>query len=263
MSRSRYWSNSDLADWIRGSDKPEALEWFEWEEWEEGQKLRHPFRHWIAEEALDFIQDVIHWVPDRINDVRYWFNNRFVYQTHVLSTGLAKGEWHEFDTRMLHGLFNGLVDFVEVEKALRNIRWDTDYKNKYAPWYVRHWFFRWVEWRSPQSGINHLEWEVSLGEESPHQSAKAKEVLELYYWWKKRPERDAMKESGLVALLSEYDKKYGKWHSWMVRTPVLSEAEKAEYERRSDLSNDLEQKWEDEDTEMLIRLVRLRSSVWT
>jgi hypothetical protein len=39
-SRIDYWSNSRLANWVRGENKPYALEWHKWDEWKKEQKKK-------------------------------------------------------------------------------------------------------------------------------------------------------------------------------------------------------------------------------
>ena len=83
-----YWSNSKLANCIRGRKKPEMAEMTEWARWEFEAKEAFPIRYWLAEELLDSIQSIIHWPFKRINDIRYWLNNRFVVRTHQLTSKL-------------------------------------------------------------------------------------------------------------------------------------------------------------------------------
>jgi len=59
--RKNYWSCSKLADQIRGTVKGGAKTGSGWREWEENAKQNHPIRYWIAEEALDAIQNFIWW----------------------------------------------------------------------------------------------------------------------------------------------------------------------------------------------------------
>lgn len=46
---------------------------------------------------------------------------RYVTKTHYLNTKLPKGKYHEFETRVLYGVFNAFADFIELEKGLDNI----------------------------------------------------------------------------------------------------------------------------------------------
>lgn len=42
--------------------------------------------------------------------------NRFISRIHILDTKFPKGVYYEIEDRMLHGLFNTFIDFVENEK---------------------------------------------------------------------------------------------------------------------------------------------------
>ena len=91
--RSNYWTCSKFADWLRGTAKPGAATSKGWRDWKKEAKAKHPIRYWIADEALGTLQDIWMWVPDKINDVRYYINNRWVSQTHgMFSRSLKKGQ---------------------------------------------------------------------------------------------------------------------------------------------------------------------------
>jgi hypothetical protein len=57
---SNYWSCSKFADRIRGTAKPHALGLDEWDEWTEAAKKAHPFRYWLADTALNKLQDIVY-----------------------------------------------------------------------------------------------------------------------------------------------------------------------------------------------------------
>lgn len=189
-----YWTCSKFADWIRGTTKLKCGTGKEWREWEEAAKAKYPIRWWIAEEGLDKIQDVWCYIPERINNVRYYINNRFVTRTHSLTAhprDIAPGDWRDVGNRFLPCLFNELVDFVEVEQAWSHCVWDDEARKKYSyPWW-RRWY---RQWRCPEAGIDHLKWAMTLTnkdfiqegekEEPTYQAKAAKEILELYTWWK-------------------------------------------------------------------------------
>lgn len=258
-NRVHYWSCTKVADWIRGTPKPAAADLDGWDRWETKAKLK-PFRYWVAEELLDIIQDVVHFPTDLLYTIKYKFNNRFITRTHALTSTLPRWDWHEFDTRILHCMFDELVNFVEVEQAWWNIAWDPEARKKYnAPRYA--WgYFRWRTWRCPQAGMDSLTWATglkdtnALGESKPTPQAQAaKEVLELYNWWKVvRPARpDPYEASGWSALCA------GK-------TPFNMSAEISSSSSQA-LSklDEMEQQYQTEDDEMLIRLVRVRHYLWT
>ena len=50
--RSKYWSNSAFADWIRGTDKIKVGTGKQWNAWEKQAKTFSPIRYWLAEEEI-------------------------------------------------------------------------------------------------------------------------------------------------------------------------------------------------------------------
>ena len=83
-------------------------------------------RYWIAEEALDYLQDFITWPVRKIYDIKYYINNRWVSKTHALTASvkdIPRGEWRDVGHRFLPCLFNELVDFVEIELPSNMLMW--------------------------------------------------------------------------------------------------------------------------------------------
>lgn len=270
--RVHYWSNSDLANRIRGTVKPKAETSKGWREWDAVAKKAHPLRFWIAEEFLDMLQNTVYWPLDRLYTVKYWINNRFVTKTHTLTSfSLKKGEWHEFDERMLHCLFDELVNFVTIEQAWMSVVFSETAEKEYnTPWYATGWF-RWRTWRCEKAGVDHLKWASSLvmddewadkddpnyGQPTP-QAIQAKEILELYNWWTRiRPEReDPHDTSGWSAICDQRGFSLGGIGD---ETPEEQELTAAALNK----TNIIEQDYHNEDTEMLIRLINIRRALWT
>lgn len=275
-----YWSCSNIANKIRGTAKPEWADMNEWPEWELKAKEKYPFRYWLAEEALDDIQNILHWPGDQINSVRYWLNNRFISRTHALtSSSLKRGAYHELDERILFCLFDELVNFVQVEKAWMQVCWgDEATREKYAlPFWRKHWWTRWFrEWRCPQAGLDHLAWEMSLvwtedqvGADSEllgqrtDQAERAREIYELYFWWTVvRPARpDPYEASGWTAYCEASREATGGKLTFDGRndSAELKKLSKSAHKKLDQMEAD----YEKEDTEMLIKLIQIRRSLWT
>lgn len=264
-TRASYWSNSKVSKYLQkkfcGVEKPSAASLEEWDDIENRTKKACPFIHWLTEEFFDKVQDFVNFPNDALHSIRYYIQNRWVTKTHYLKTGLKPGDWNELDTRILHGLFTELVDFIEVEKAWMQVVFDGsgEIKKKYNYPSWRNGIFRYGVWRSPEAGLDHLNWEISLGDESlgeyeksPIQAANAKEQLELYNWWKNvRPNRPDPYEASGWSKLCEQD-------GWSLRSNITPEHRKS-----LELLNEIEQAQENEDEEMLIRLIKIRKSLWT
>jgi hypothetical protein len=276
-TRSNYWSSSKFADWIRGTSKLQWGTFEEWDQWRDDSKNKHPIRYWIAEKGLDYLQDIIYWPLDKIRDLRYYINNRFITRSHALTAhprDIKRGEWRDVGNRFLPCLFNELVDFVEVEQAWHYVLWNDEEKKKYAVPVSRRWF-NIRGWRSPEAGLAYLDWASALkldegwgvypGDkgygETTCQAEAAKEIKELYIWWTKiypaRP--DPYDASGWSAVCEEIRKDLGDSLFAEPKDPALKE-KRTEASR---LLNKIEEEYKKEEEEMLIRLIRIRESLWT
>ena len=273
-----YWTCSKFADWLRGSMKPSAETSKGWATWKKEAKAKHPVRYWIAEEGLDHLQDVWMWIPERLNDIRYYINNRYISRSHSLTahpSDIKPGQWCDVGNRFLPCLFNELVDFVEIEHAWHHVLWDDEAKTRFeVPWWRRGWF-RWRTWRCPDAGIEYLIWAsgLKLGEDMglsktdknygkpTHQALAAKEILELYRWWKvERPKRpDPHEASGWTEICARRREK----HPDELIPPDDTKKEKAETRKALDICHKLERQYDLEDEKMMIRLIKIRGALWT
>jgi hypothetical protein len=273
--RNHYWTCSKFADWLRGTPSPVALTHSEWKVWRKEAQARHPVRYWLADDGLDYIQKFVFYIPDKLYGLKYYINNRFVTRTHALTAhprDIALGNWCDVGNRFLPCLFNELVDFVEVELAWWNIAWsDKDERKKYnAPFWSTGWF-RWRTWRSRQSGLDNLAWQMTCdnrgytAEDDPnygeltHQAHSAAEILALYTWWtEERPQRvDPMKASGWSAYCDSKRQAGGSV------LDILDHDDGVDTTPMHNKMHELEDKYEKEDEEMMIRLIKIRQSLWT
>jgi len=281
MSRSHYWSCSKFADWVRGTPKLRAGTSEQWDEWDSKAKRYNPIRYWLAEEGLDYVSNIVYFIPDTLYSIKYYINNRWVTRTHSLTAhprDIKPGQWHDVGNRFLPCLFNELVDFVEIESAWSHIAWGSEEdKAKYkAPFWASGWF-RWRTWRCPQAGIDHLDWAMTLvmddnmgvEKNSPNygkptgQAERAKEIKELYTWWTvTRPARpDPYEASGWTAVCEASRLANGGKFNWSGREkdPVL----KKQSDKAHKLLQKMETAYEKEDEDMMIRLIKVRDSLWT
>lgn len=279
---SKYWSCSPFADWLRGTKKLSAGTAEEWDDWTTAAQMKHNFRYWLAEEGLGYLQDFVTWPVRKIYDVKYYVNNRWVTRTHSLTAhpkDIKPGEWCDVGNRFLPCLFNELVDFVEVELAWWHIAWaEPEEKAKYnAPFWATGWF-RWRTWRCPQAGLDNLDWQRNLrhdvdsgwaegdpniGKPTP-QAVKAQEVLDLYRWWKDvYPNRPDPHDAGGW---SEYCDRKRHEHG-ETGLSFMKESKNPELRALGDLAlkktHEIEQAYEAEDEEMMIRLIKVRHGLWT
>ena len=270
-----YWSCSPFADWLRGTAKPRAATMEEWNKWDDEAKAAHSFRYWFAEEGLGKLQDFVTLPVRKIYDLKYYINNRWVTRTHSLTAhpqDIKPGSWRDVGDRFLPCLFNELVDFVEIEQAWSHIAWGNEEdRAKYDPPFWASGWFRWRVWRSPQAGLDHLEWASKLTSneflEEGHpnwnkptgQALDAIEILALYKWWKARPARpDPYEASGWSEVCNIERKKLGGRSGF-----GFSAEQKKASNKALKLLGKIEAQYEKEDNEMLIRLIKIRKSLWT
>ena len=279
-TRGNYWSCSRFADWLRGTAKLKAATSRDWRLWREAASTSHPIRYWIVEEGLDYLQNFVNWPADKLNDVRYYINNRWVTRSHSLTAharDIRPGSWCDVGNRFLPCLFNELVDFVEVEQAWHYCIWDEAAREKYqVPWWQRNWFTRWGQkWRSAEAGMAYLDWASTLKLDShmgvdaghpdygqpTHQALAAREIKELYLWWTvERPQRpDVYDESGWSAYCELRRERGHDILDMEDRTEEESEMGRVAMER----SQAIEKAYEQEDEAMMIRLIRVRDALWT
>ena len=271
---SRHYASSKPVEWLRKKvfkvKKPRALGWGQWDKWDADLKKARPIAFFFTETLPEWVE----WIPkhsiEYVDNVRCWCSN-YAGNTHGLQSTLSKGKWHEFEKRVLYSNFDSFVDFIECEEAWNHIAWsDKEQSAPYKlPWHKRHWLTRWGKpWRCAQAGIDHLKWEMTLQEDGvySHQAISAVEKMTLYTWWKDiRPARGSeWDESGFQAFWDAMDLKYGGHGEWLCfGSKSLTAAESKMYDELSAKNEELEKQHEEEDTEMLIRLMKIRSALWT
>lgn len=237
-SRINYWSCSKFANWIRGEDKPFALEWGEWKVWRRNVRKKNPWRYWIAETLLDKLQDIVNFPLDVYHTIEVYIRNRWVDKIHYLRTGLTPGQYYDLDWRILNGLFHELVIHVETELAhLSKYKSDHNYK--------------FVKGRCKQAGLDYLNWadqlimneDYGVSKDDPDygkptaQAISAKKIRELYDWW-------------TIARPNRYD-------------PYELFSKETHGKEYYKLIGQLEDRYDQEDTNMLIELIKIRGSLWT
>ena len=248
--RIEHWNCSKIAEIIRGEKKPFALEWHKWEEWHKDTKQRKPIRYWLSEKGLKILQNIIYCPYDLYHTIEVYVRNRWIDKTHVLNTGLKPGQYYEFDYKVLYGLFNELVDYVERELA-HTMKAYPESKYKF------------VNGKCSEAGLDYLEWACDLKYDDSYgmgkkdknygkpirQAIVAQKVRELYNWWTiTRPNRP---ESSVLA---KYDE--------IVGDTILDGKFSAKKRACLTKINKIEEQYYKEDTDKLIELIKIRRDIW-
>lgn len=269
--RSSYWSCTKFADMIRGTSKPKFATGEEWNKWHSSAKIKK-IRYWIAEEGLDYLQDIIYYPYDKYYDIKSYIDNRFFTKTHALTSSkqdIKRGEWCDLDNRILFCLFNELQNHVECEIAWFHVMWHSseDRKKYNVPKHFN------LGWRSREAAMDYFEWasklrhepdsvseDQSLVGELTGQAKHAIEIRELYLWWtgvyRNRP--DPYEVSGFNDYISKREKENGGDQDRYMFSSITEES-RALLQKVTEI----ETMYEQEEEEMLIRLMKVRKGLWT
>jgi hypothetical protein len=236
-SRIHYWSCSKFANWIRGEKKPYALEWDKWDDWHKEQKKKRPIRYWLSETGLQKLQDIVYFPVDLYRTIQVYVRNRYIDKLQYLHTGLKPGKYYDLDHRIINALFNELVDFVELELSA-SMRWDSIKKYKFVKGRCQEAqgdYFKWA---------NHLKHQGRLTE----QAKASRKIQKLYEWWKHiRPQRKNPYDNDALGDVED-----------ILDTKKFKTKQKV-YQK----AFELEKEYDDEDTKMLIELIKIRKNLWT
>lgn len=239
QTRFNRWSSSKLAKLIRkqsGLDSPVAMTMEGWEEYHRESKQKAPFVDWFTDDFLDNLQDLVMFVPDCIYSVKVFLRN-WKDKSHVLEGGFEVGQWADRCTRFNTCLFYELEKFIEKEKGLDTLAWEKELVYDES-------------WGCEQD-------QESYGKPT-HQALAAMEQEAIYNWWKANKNRDFFEESGLASI---YESKPDEGAS--VFGSFLSAKNNSNYDACSKLQDELESKFKQEEEEMLIRLIKIRDSLWS
>lgn len=258
-----YWSCTNFADRLRGTSSPKIGSAQDYRDFRASAQSAHPFRYWLAETALDKIQDILYCPQTLYRNVHIWLLNRWVHQPHRLTahpTNLKPGRWVELDDRFLPCLFDSLVDFVEQQKAYHWYIGMKDQELKQVPRFghpgfelVRH-LLGIKPWRNREWGLAYLDWEIN--DTGEYQSNAAREILEIYNWYTQEyPNRaDPMEESGLREI---YDAEGDEF------MPDRTPEQKLVVDKALKRNQEIEKRYYDQETEMMHRLIKIRQFLWT
>lgn len=216
----------------------------------------------------------------KLNDLYYAFCYKFFIKRNTIKiTTLKDTGYIDPDEILLHVNFQVLVDYVK-ECSYHNY---TPEISKSLLVRIREMlpfpFYHLLESKKEQlkGGIEYLNWAINLNDENvPEFSTKAKEVLDLYIWWTEtRPNRpDPMDASGWSDQIDFETKKYGSWFSLRKKDEngdFYSLPNHEDYMEPEDYKNhrktfedliNLDKKYDQEDEDMLIKLIKIRKTLW-
>lgn len=242
-------------------DPPGSMTSKGWRLFNKEYEERAPIRYWFEHTFKYSTLMPVKWKYEKIHD---WIRYRTYDRYHIVDTGLEPS-YYDPTTVILHVNFNILKEFVEVEQAWSKYLWSGEYKET-ASWCEKHMpFYRRVyPFRRPDLGVKHFEWAATLDdpalpphERCDHQAVAAREILVLYKWWVE--DRPARKE---IEHVSHDDQGLGMMSSLDDDFDREAPDFKA-HVASMDAASKQEEDWNTEDEEMLVRLIRIRRSLWT
>lgn len=230
-----------------------ALTFDGWDRYNARRQRLFPVRWFFHDTLPDWWREYLVWPK---NKVQQFFRYRLKDRYHVVNTGLEPG-YYDTDTRMINAAFQLLVDYVELELAAMHAAAEESVASESThSFYGRIKKFRAKQERNAADGLAYLDWEINesagahiaIGNYTQADAAKEKKFL--YLWWTKyRPERAELYKTPLIWYGPDYDP----------NKPVFSQDCGYQYH----LVQQLERFYEDEDTEMLHRLMNIRKRLWS
>lgn len=179
-------------------------------------------------------------IPEPIKDIYYKVRS-FFFPYNVVKIRSLRRTWVDRDQVMFHAPFQILVDFVEKEWMPDGGTFFDIEKEKAA-----------IVGTRPEL-IPQLEREL---EESIAHNAKTQEIWTIYNWWTKvRPYRQDPREH---LRQPEYISDSNGF-----REMFLIDGDDELWHNAMQLTRKLEEEWEKEDEEMLMRLIKIRDYLWT
>lgn len=220
-------------------------EW--WDKRDDMLRSRAPVRYFLQHDIPVIVKRQKHRLRDAWWKVRHRTTDRY----DIVKTGLEPG-YHDINDRMLHAMFSLLVEYVEVGLSSKN--YDSKTTDKAA------------------RGIEYLDWEINDPYCAGPQADTAATVKELYLWW--TVERKARLDSWSAPEIwpnREVEEDYPVFFRIMGvklgrrrRRFRLGLSNRPDSERESgELARKLEEFYDYQDTEMLVRLAGIRRGLWT
>ena len=220
------------------------------------------------------IEEILEDTKDKITYPWRELNRRLSnlqYGTHCLPSNLKRGEWHEFDTRVFHSVFDSFVQFIETEQAIFQWQWKdieefAEFVGKErASDIVPKWYHRpiFAFLGAPKWDGSKLALEMyRLGINDPqYMTPMKRKELTLYVWYRYlRPARpDSYELSGLDKFREDHpDYEHRFFRNKQTRTKL-----DAEYEKMLNIMSSIDRDYADIDNKMLLDLISIRSSLWT
>lgn len=202
-------------------------------------------------------------------------HNFFIGRSDKFNTGCKRWEYQDASESMLTANFNQFVDLIEWTCAHRYVsgqvlecRRSNGLEEEHIKWtkvkrdIKRYELLHLKKFRSTEYALEYLHTRMELkgyddGDDDRRDALTTKFVL--YIWWTVvRPNRgDPRKVSGLEDKMAALTAKHGSW-TWT----TLNAEDQTEYRNTMIAEQELQVKWDKEDTDMLVMLIKERHNIW-
>lgn len=221
------WSKYNALEDEEFSDNPQGKTW---QDWHRTVKAMHPVKYWFSETLVNFVRHKIYWpIKHPVSDAHYWLVSHIIpgRRYHMLDLR----QTHHHDTNHPDKCYHhGWIDVPDkMLFALFNLL--GEYLNKEKPHDLTQWYSR---------------DKIESDEGMKTQQASLDEARAIHHWW--ISERD-----------NQIDERNHLQHLWY-------EAKKDKDPQREiywTKLKELDAKLEDKDDEMVVRLMKIRRTLWT
>lgn len=201
----------------------------EWDDWHEENYKKNPLMYWVVFDLPKIFRKIY---LKYYEEVKNEFIYRYIRKYNVIKIKSLKPGYYDTDVRLVHGMFDLLIEHVENEKSILYELSGSEDNDKLK------------KMSKLEKGIKYLEWETTLTDASSNnysleQAKTAQEVLILIDYWLK-----AKNDYGNI--MNHIDTIEGQNFSTF-----------------SSIRLDYDEKVILKETEMLIRLIKIRKSLWT
>lgn len=218
------------------------------------QYKKKDFNYWCRKIWKDYICDWAERTRKKCRSIKYKI--KYVFFPHnVIKIKTLNRSWMDRDVVLLHACFQILTDYVEREC------FSSEY-HQLTPINIEKDMESYKEWDD--------ESKASMRQGLEEQNRVAKEILDLYNWWKNREKsRSGMDPLNEIDDLAEEEANLGEFEVAKrdeYGDPTLWHLKFNKNEKRSKIyerSHEFEKKCDEEDEEMLIRLMKIRTCLWT
>jgi hypothetical protein len=214
----------------------------EWDAWTNNYRSKHPFRFFMTEKVP---LEIRVFYRRFISEPIWWIKYRTTHRYNFIRTGLKPG-WYEYDELIEKSLIFALKDHIETEMSTFYNEYDDIPEDKRYEFIIQ----------------KREKFIAELKEDESHQAISEQEQLDIYKWIKTDYEtwKDAHDEVGLDAF---YDKMktlgLNRKGSLLFSYPEPYDSELHELFKKV---WELEDRRRQEVDAMLLRIVKVRHSLW-